>query len=85
MMRISLLQIHTTSQDVLQCPTTIARVRQLNLQVSSFLSISLCAFKDRLLPNDLIVIRNYGDDHGALGERLGDGQGRHERSSQEGC
>lgn len=41
----------------------------------------LCVFKDRLLPNDLITIRNYREDHGALGEWLRDGQGRHARSS----
>jgi hypothetical protein len=37
-----------------------------NLQMSSFLSTSLCALENRLLPNDLIMIRNYGYNHGAL-------------------
>ena len=41
-------------------PITRARVRQLNLQVSSFLSKSLYDFQNRLLPNDYIVLRNHG-------------------------
>lgn len=47
------------------------------------LSTSLCEFEDRLLCNDLIMITYYGDDHGSLGIRLGDGQGHHGHSSQD--
>jgi hypothetical protein len=39
---------------------TRARARQLNLEVSSFLSHSLYDFENRLLPNDYIVLRNEG-------------------------
>jgi hypothetical protein len=52
--------------------------------VSLFLSTSLCTLEDRLLPNDLIMITNYREDHGALGERLGDEQGHRGRSRQDG-
>lgn len=49
---------------------TRARARQLNLQVNSFLSTSFCSFENRLLPNDLIMIRNHGEDLEVLGEGL---------------
>jgi hypothetical protein len=45
-----------------QGPITCARARQLNLQVSSFLSNYSCAFWSSMLPNDLIVLRNEGED-----------------------
>jgi hypothetical protein len=41
----------------IQGPITRARARQLNLEVSSFLSTSTYDFQNRLLPNDYIVIR----------------------------
>ena len=37
---------------------TWARLRQLNLEVSSFLSDPFHTFKNRLLPNDVILLRN---------------------------
>ena len=43
----------------------------MNLEVSSFLNTSLYAYKDRLLPNDFIVIRNHGEGEGMLGDGLG--------------
>ena len=49
-------------QVVIQGLITRARARQLNLQVSSFLSNSFCEFENRLLPNDLIILRNEGED-----------------------
>ncbi|CAO1942043.1 unnamed protein product, partial [Urochloa humidicola] len=51
-------------------PITRARARQLNLEVSSFLSTSLYEFKNKLLPNDCIMIRNQGEDKEMHGERL---------------
>jgi hypothetical protein len=47
-------------------PITRARARQLNLQV-----IYSCAFESSMLPNDLIVLRNEGEDQ--LGCRDQDG------------
>ena len=55
----------------IQSPITRARARQLNLEVSSFLNTSLYDYKDRLLPNDYIVIRNHGGGEGMLGDGLG--------------
>jgi hypothetical protein len=55
---------------------TRARARQLNLQVSSFLSTSFYDLENRLLPNDYILIRNEGENQGMCGEDLGVGQGQ---------
>ena len=52
---------------------------QLNLEVSSFLSDPFYTFENRLLPNDVILLRNIGEDHEKLGGRDGgkdDQQGR---------
>jgi hypothetical protein len=50
---------HTHNDPLLdiQGPITRARARQLNLEVSSFLSNSLYDFENRLLHNDYIVLR----------------------------
>ena len=55
------------------------RRRQLNLEVSSFLSDPFHIFENRLLPNDVILIRNIGEGHEGLRGRGGgddDQQGR---------
>ena len=64
------MDINNTPQVDIQGPITRARTRQLNLQVSSFLSNYFCEFKNSLLPNDLIVPRNKGEDHQRRGEGL---------------
>jgi hypothetical protein len=46
----------------IQGPITRARARQLNLEVSSFLSVSINNFKNDLLPIVYNVIRNQGED-----------------------
>ena len=38
-------------------------MRQLNLEVSSFLSDPFYTFENRLLPNDIILLRNIGEGH----------------------
>ena len=58
--------------------------RQLNLRVSLFLMIPLCDFEIRLLPNELIVVRNHGDDDEIAGEVIGDVMGQQGRPSQGG-
>ena len=58
---------------------TRARMRQLNLEVSSFLSYPFHTFENRLLPNNVIFLRNIGGSHEQLGGRDGgndDQQGR---------
>jgi hypothetical protein len=54
----------TTTPIEVQGPITRSRAQQLRRQVNSFLRTSAIDFENRLLPNDLIVIRNQGVDHG---------------------
>ena len=51
---------------VMQGPMTWVRMRQLNLEVSLFLSDSFYTFENRLLPNDVILLRNIGEGHEGL-------------------
>jgi hypothetical protein len=44
-------------------PITRSRAQQLNHQVNSFLCSSTYNIESRLLPNDLIVLRNQGEDY----------------------
>jgi hypothetical protein len=46
---------------------TRARMRQLNLEVSSFLSDPFHTIKNRLLPNDFIFLRNIGEAYEEVG------------------
>jgi hypothetical protein len=43
---------------------TRSRAQQLNHQVNSFLFSSTYNIESRLLPNDLIVLKNQGEDNG---------------------
>ena len=52
---------------VMQGPMTRARMHQLNLEVSSLLSDYFHTFENRLLPNDVILLRNIGEGHEELG------------------
>jgi hypothetical protein len=64
---------------IMQGPMTRARMRQLNLEVSLFLSDPFHTFENRLLPNDIILLRNIGEGHDELRGRGGgedDQQGR---------
>jgi hypothetical protein len=45
-------------------PITRLRAQQLNHQVNSFLCSSAYNIESRLLPNDLIILRNQEEDHG---------------------
>jgi hypothetical protein len=45
-------------------PITRSRAQQLNHQVNSFLCSFTYNIESRLLPNDLIVSKNQGEDHG---------------------
>ena len=73
-----------TPQDDIQGPITRARARQLNLQVSSFLSNVYCESENRLLPNDLIVLTNKGEDQQWCGEGLGGMEDQRGRPEQDG-
>ena len=50
---------------------TQARMRQLNLEVSLFLNDPFHTFENRLLPNDVILLRNIGEGHEGLRGRGG--------------
>ena len=63
----------------MQGPMIRARRRQLNLEVNSFLSDHFLTFENRLLPNNVILLRNIGHGHEGLRGRGGgndDQQGR---------
>ena len=63
----------------MQGPMTWARMRQLNLEVSSFLSNYFHTFENRLLPNDVLLLRNIREGQEGLRGRGGgddDQQGR---------
>jgi hypothetical protein len=66
-------------------PITRSRAQQLNHQVNSFLCSSTYNIESRLLSNDLIVLRNQGDDHGGqTGHQEGAGEPRrHARETGE--
>ena len=64
---ITPMDTNDTPQDDIQGPITRACARQLNLQVSSFLSNVYCESENRLLSNDLIVLRNKGEDQQGCG------------------
>jgi hypothetical protein len=64
-------------------PITRSRAQQLNHQVDSFLCSSTYNIESRLLPNDLIVLRNQGEDHGAQTEHQ-EGVGEPRRHAREG-
>src|SRR5436190_9428488 len=56
---------------LIQGPITRSRARQLKQQVNSFLCSSSCENENRLLPNDVLVLRNEGEGHGVLMEHQG--------------
>jgi hypothetical protein len=67
----------TTPSIELQGPITRSQAQQLRRQVNSFLCSSVNDLENRLLPNDLIINRNQGVDHGEhVGHQEGDGEQR---------
>jgi hypothetical protein len=54
----------TTPSIEMQGPIMISRAQQLRRQVNSFLCSSTNDLENRWLPNDLVVIRNHGVNHG---------------------
>jgi hypothetical protein len=59
-------------------------VRQLNLEVSLFLSNSLYDFENRLLPNNYIMLRNEGEDQETHGGGLGGVEDQRGRPNKDG-
>jgi hypothetical protein len=67
----------------IQGAITRARARQLNLEVSSFLSKALYVnVENSILPNDYILLRNKGEDQEGDGEGLRDGGDQQRRPNQ---
>jgi hypothetical protein len=64
-------------------PTTRSQAQQLNYQVNSFLCFSAYNIESRLLANDLIVLRNQGDDYGGQTEHQ-EGAGQLRRCARQG-
>src|SRR6266542_4404041 len=58
---------------LIQGPITRSRAHQLKQQVNSFLCSSSCENENRLLPNDVLVLRNLGEDQQGLGKGRGVG------------
>ena len=81
---ITPMDTNNTPQVDVQGPITRARARLLNLQVSSFLSNYSCDFENSLLPNNLIVLRNKGEDQQGIGEGLRDVEDQRGRPEQDG-
>ena len=76
------MDTNNTPQVDIQGQITRARARQLNLQVSSFLSNYSREFENSLLPNGLIVLRNKGEDQQGRGEGLGGMEGLEQDGGQ---
>ena len=81
---ITPMDTNDTSQVDIQGPITRAHARQLNLQVSSFLSNYFCEFENSLLPNNLIILRNKGENQQGHGEGLGGVEDQRGRPDQDG-
>jgi hypothetical protein len=81
-MRTSLHQIPIPSIE-LHGPITRSRAQQRCRQVNSFFCSSANDLENRLLPNDLIVIRNQGVDHGEHAEHQ-EGAGEPRKHAQHG-
>jgi hypothetical protein len=64
-------------------PITRSQAQQLNHQVNSFLCSSVYNIESRLLPNDLIVLRNQGEGHGGQTEHQ-EGAGEPRKPAREG-
>ena len=60
---ITPLDVPADPPTIMQGTMTRARMRQINLQVSAFLSDPFHTFENRLLPNDDILLRNIGEGH----------------------
>src|SRR5205809_1204798 len=67
-----------------QGPMIRAQAQQLYHQVSLFLSASMCDSKNGLLFNDVIILRNYGEDQQGCGDQQTCGEDHQGSPSQDG-
>jgi hypothetical protein len=75
---IDIQEVPPLDIQTIQGPITRAHARQLNLEVSSFLSVSINNCENGLLPNFYNMIRNqaevqgtHGEEHGGVEEQQG--------------
>jgi hypothetical protein len=66
---------HDDSPVAIQGPITRGHARQLQYQVKSFLSSTPCQLQDKLLPNEILIVKNEGQTHEGLKKQLGGAQG----------
>jgi hypothetical protein len=66
---------HDDSHASIQGHITRARARQLQYQVKSFLSSTPCQLQDRLLLNEILIVRNEGQAYEGLKNQLVGAQG----------
>jgi hypothetical protein len=74
---------HDDSPIAIQRPITRACARQLQYHVKSFFSSTPCQLQDRLLPNEILIVRNEGQAYEGLKNQLGGAQGRGKGAGQE--
>jgi hypothetical protein len=67
---------HHDSPVTFEGPITRAHACQLQYQVMSFLCSTPCQLQDRLLPNEILIVRNGGQAYEGLKNQLGGAQGR---------
>jgi hypothetical protein len=65
---------HDDSPIAIKAPITRACARQLQYQVKSFLSSTPCQLQYRLLPNEIIIVRDEGQTYEGLKNYLGRAQ-----------
>jgi hypothetical protein len=81
---ITPMDTNNTPQVDIQGPITRTCSQQLNLQVISFLRNYFCAFESSMLSNDLIVLKNEGEDQQGRGKDLGVVEDQRGRPDQDG-
>jgi hypothetical protein len=74
---------HDDSHVAIQGPITRACTCQLHYEVKSFLSCTPCQLQDRLLPNEILIVRNEGQAYEGLNNQLGGAQGCGQGAGQE--
>jgi hypothetical protein len=81
---ITPMDTNNTPQVDIQGPITRTCAQQLNLQVISFLRNYFCAFESSMLSNNLIVLKNEGEDQQGRGKDLGVVEDQRGRPDQDG-
>jgi hypothetical protein len=67
----------------IQGPIMRARARQLQYQIKLFLSSTPCQLQDRLLPNEIHIVRNEGQAYEGHKNQPGGAQGHGQGAGQE--